>query len=101
MRGLASLTLIGVLADAVFMGLVFTRIQRGQTRATTVVFSDWAVVRRVRGRLRFMFQAGLRHVTAPRRGTPLTACELRFTFHVPRSTFHAPLQRHDTAATRH
>jgi len=49
-------TMCGLLLDAVAVGLVYARLARGQARANTVVFSDYAIIRRIDGRLRFMFQ---------------------------------------------
>ena len=49
-------SLIGVILDGVAVGIVFTRMTRAQTRATTIVFSDYAVVRKVRGRLTLQLQ---------------------------------------------
>jgi len=42
--------------DAVAIGLLFQRISRGQKRGKTVLFSDKAVVRRVRGRWYLQFR---------------------------------------------
>lgn len=44
--------------DAIAIGLLFQRISRGQKRGKTIVFSDKAVVRRVRGQPHFMFRFG-------------------------------------------
>jgi hypothetical protein len=38
------------------IGVIFTRLSRGQTRATSIVFSDKAIIRRIRGSMYFMFQ---------------------------------------------
>jgi len=46
---------IGVIVNAICVGLVFSRFSRAQTRASTIIFSKNAVVRRVNGRLKFMF----------------------------------------------
>ncbi len=46
----------GLLLDAILIGVLFTRLSRPSTRASTVVFSDFAVIRRVRGEFYFMFQ---------------------------------------------
>ncbi len=46
----------GLLLDAILIGVLFTRLSRPSTRASTVVFSDFAVIRRVRGEFFFMFQ---------------------------------------------
>ncbi|KAG5180748.1 inward rectifier potassium channel-domain-containing protein, partial [Tribonema minus] len=46
----------GLLIDALLIGLLFARLGRPQTRASTVVFSDKAVLRRIRGEYYFMFQ---------------------------------------------
>lgn len=45
---------IGLLIDAFLIGILFARLSRPQTRASTVVFSKHAVIRRVRGEAYFM-----------------------------------------------
>lgn len=45
---------IGLLIDAFLIGILFVRLSRPQTRASTVVFSNHAVIRRVRGEAYFM-----------------------------------------------
>lgn len=48
--------------DAVAIGLLFQRVSRGHKRGKTVMFSDRAVIQRVKGRLYLMFRIGeLRH----------------------------------------
>ena len=48
--------------DAVAIGLLFQRISRGHKRGKTIMFSDRAVVQRVRDKLYLMFRIGeLRH----------------------------------------
>jgi hypothetical protein len=47
---------VSITFDAVAIGVIFQRISRVQKRARTIVFSDKAVIRRIRGRLFFMFQ---------------------------------------------
>lgn len=42
--------------NAIAIGVIFQRLSRGQNRATTVVFSDKAIIRRIKGKLYFMFQ---------------------------------------------
>lgn len=49
-------SLVGVLLDAVLLGVIFSRISRGQRRANTVIFSDKAIIREVDGKPYFMFQ---------------------------------------------
>eukprot|EP00549_Striatella_unipunctata_P009451 CAMPEP_0118683522 /NCGR_PEP_ID=MMETSP0800-20121206/6100_1 /TAXON_ID=210618 ORGANISM="Striatella unipunctata, Strain CCMP2910" /NCGR_SAMPLE_ID=MMETSP0800 /ASSEMBLY_ACC=CAM_ASM_000638 /LENGTH=231 /DNA_ID=CAMNT_0006580057 /DNA_START=365 /DNA_END=1057 /DNA_ORIENTATION=- len=44
--------------DAVAIGLIFQRISRGQKRSKTIIFSDKAVVRYVRGIPYLMFRIG-------------------------------------------
>jgi len=44
--------------DAIAIGLLFQRLSRGQKRGRTIVFSDKACVRRVRGELMFLFRVG-------------------------------------------
>ena len=59
MDGFATITVqsyVGVLFDAIVIGLIFTRIVRGSTRASTIVFSDKAVIREIRGKFYFSFQ---------------------------------------------
>ena len=48
--------LFSISYNAVAIGIIFQRLSRGQNRATTVVFSDKAIIRRIRGELYFMFQ---------------------------------------------
>ena len=47
-----------IIYDAVAIGLLFTRMSRGQKRGRTIIFSDSACVRRVRGRHYLMFRLG-------------------------------------------
>jgi hypothetical protein len=49
-------TVLGVLVNTCCLGVIFTRLSRGQTRATSIVFSDKAIIRRIRGSMYFMFQ---------------------------------------------
>ena len=42
-------SLLGILMDCVCLGLVYTKISRGTTRASTMMFSDRAVVRAMGG----------------------------------------------------
>lgn len=46
----------GCFLDGVFITTVFVRISRGQRRSETIIFSDKAVIRRVRGEPYFLFQ---------------------------------------------
>jgi len=50
-------SLLGILLDSVFIGLVFSRLGRAQKRATSIVFSDKAVLQEIDGNVYFMFQA--------------------------------------------
>lgn len=45
-----------LVADAVTIGVIYCRLARPQGRASTVLFSNNAVIRRIRGKLYFMFQ---------------------------------------------
>ncbi|KAI9905170.1 hypothetical protein PsorP6_013503 [Peronosclerospora sorghi] len=47
---------VGILLDALAIGLLFQRFSRAQARANTIVMSTHACVRRIRGHLYFMFQ---------------------------------------------
>eukprot|EP00518_Triparma_eleuthera_P000554 CAMPEP_0182458764 /NCGR_PEP_ID=MMETSP1319-20130603/4029_1 /TAXON_ID=172717 /ORGANISM="Bolidomonas pacifica, Strain RCC208" /LENGTH=648 /DNA_ID=CAMNT_0024657511 /DNA_START=124 /DNA_END=2067 /DNA_ORIENTATION=- len=47
---------ISITFDALAIGVIFQRLSRVQKRARTIVFSDKAIIRRIRGRLFFMFQ---------------------------------------------
>ncbi len=49
-------TIVGLVWDAVLLGLVFNRMSRGSPRGKTILFSDRAVVRKIRGKWHFMFQ---------------------------------------------
>eukprot|EP00730_Choanoeca_flexa_P014149 TRINITY_DN6079_c0_g1_i1.p1 TRINITY_DN6079_c0_g1~~TRINITY_DN6079_c0_g1_i1.p1 ORF type:complete len:512 (+),score=97.87 TRINITY_DN6079_c0_g1_i1:73-1536(+) len=53
---LLSVTIIGLFLDSLFIGLLFTRFSRGTTRAKTVIFSDKAVIRAIRGHWYLMLQ---------------------------------------------
>lgn len=48
--------IVGCFVDSVFITLIFVRLSRGNRRAETIIFSDKAVIRRVRGQPYFMFQ---------------------------------------------
>lgn len=47
---------IGSILNAVFLGLLFTRLSRSTTRASSIKYSEQAVIRSIRGKLYFMFQ---------------------------------------------
>jgi potassium inwardly-rectifying channel subfamily J len=49
-----------VVFDAVAVGLIFHRISRGAKRSQSIIFSDKAVIRRVRRKTYFMFRLGER-----------------------------------------
>ncbi|KUF70758.1 ATP-sensitive inward rectifier potassium channel 11 [Phytophthora nicotianae] len=49
-------SLMGILLDALAIGIIFQRFSRAQARANTIVMSTHACVRRIRGNLYFMFQ---------------------------------------------
>lgn len=49
-------TVTGLILDAIMLGVVFSRINRGSPRAKTILFSDRAVIRKIRGRYHLMFQ---------------------------------------------
>lgn len=53
---ITSQSLIGIFLDSLAIGIVFQRFARGQSRATTVIFSNKAILRRIRGHMYFMFQ---------------------------------------------
>ncbi len=48
--------LVRVFADAVVIGVIYARLSRPTTRASTILFSDKSVIRRIRGKLYFMLQ---------------------------------------------
>jgi hypothetical protein len=48
--------LVHLLVEAVTIGVIYCRLARPSSRASTIIFSDKAVIRRIRGRLYFMFQ---------------------------------------------
>lgn len=48
--------LIRIVCDAGTIGIIYARLARPTTRASTILFSNHAIVRRVRGKLYFMFQ---------------------------------------------
>ena len=45
-----------LIADAVIIGVIYSRFGRPNTRASTILFSNHAVIRRISGKLYFMFQ---------------------------------------------
>ena len=47
---------VGVLLQTVLVGIVFVRMTRAQPRRHTILFSDKAVIRKIRGHLYFMFR---------------------------------------------
>ncbi|KAF1794162.1 hypothetical protein JG687_00000734 [Phytophthora cactorum] len=49
-------SLMGILLDALAIGIIFQRFSRAQARANTIVMSTHACIRRIRGNLYFMFQ---------------------------------------------
>ena len=53
---LASQMCIRLILDAFVIGVIYCRIARPNARASTVIFSNKAVIRRIRGKLYFMFQ---------------------------------------------
>ena len=59
--------LIRIVCDAGTIGIIYARLARPTTRASTILFSNHAVIRRVRGKLYFYVSA-LRIKEAPARG---------------------------------
>jgi len=53
---LSAHVLVKNLSEAVIIGVIYSRISRPMKRATTILFSDHAVIRRIRDRVYFMFQ---------------------------------------------
>lgn len=47
---------VKLIADAVTIGVLYCKLSRPHSRASTVIFSEKAIIRRVRGKLYFMFQ---------------------------------------------
>lgn len=47
---------VRLVSDALTVGVIYSRLARPTTRASTVIFSNHAVIRRIRGRLFLMFQ---------------------------------------------
>lgn len=47
---------VKTILDAVTIGIIYSRISRPNKRASTIVFSKNGIIRRIRGRLYFMFQ---------------------------------------------
>lgn len=45
-----------LVADAVIIGVIYSRFGRPNTRASTIIFSNHAIIRRISGKLYFMFQ---------------------------------------------
>jgi hypothetical protein len=48
--------MVRIVCDAGVIGVIYARLARPTTRASTILFSNNAVIRRVRGKLYFMFQ---------------------------------------------
>lgn len=53
---LTSQICVKIIADAVIIGVIYSRISRPNKRAATVVFTKQAVIKRLRGRLYFTFR---------------------------------------------
>jgi len=47
---------VRLVSDALTVGVIYSRLARPTTRASTVLFSNHAVIRRIRGKLYLMFQ---------------------------------------------
>jgi hypothetical protein len=47
---------VKLVADALTIGILYSRVARPNTRASTILFAKEAVIRRIRGRLYLMFQ---------------------------------------------
>lgn len=47
---------VKLISDAITIGVLYCRIARPQGRASTILFSNHAIIRRIRGKLYFMFQ---------------------------------------------
>lgn len=47
---------VKLISDAITIGVLYCRIARPQGRASTILFSNHAIIRRIRGKLFFMFQ---------------------------------------------
>lgn len=45
-----------IIVDAVTIGIIYCRLARPHSRASTLIFSEKAIIRRIRGKLYFMFQ---------------------------------------------
>jgi len=48
--------LIRIISDAVTIGIIYSRLARPTTRASTILFSNFSIIRRIRGKLYYMFQ---------------------------------------------
>jgi hypothetical protein len=53
---LSAHVIVKTLSEAVIIGVIYSRISRPMKRATTILFSDHAIIRRIRDRVYFMFQ---------------------------------------------
>ena len=53
---LAAQVCVKLVADALIIGIIYSRVSRPSKRASTVVFSKFAIIRRIRGKLYFMLQ---------------------------------------------
>jgi potassium inwardly-rectifying channel subfamily J len=48
--------MVRIVCDAGVIGVIYARLARPTTRASTILFSNFAIIRRVRGKLYLMFQ---------------------------------------------
>lgn len=53
---LTILMCIKLLVEGITIGIIYARLSRPHSRATTLIFTDKAIMRRIRGKLYFMFQ---------------------------------------------
>jgi hypothetical protein len=51
-------TVFGLVLDGILLGLLLNRVSRGSPRSSSILFSDRAVMRCIRGRYHFMCQVG-------------------------------------------
>lgn len=55
---ITSQSIVACLLDAFCFGMLYARLARGTTRAASIIFSNKAIVQRIRGRFYFMFRVG-------------------------------------------
>lgn len=53
---ITSQSILSIIMDAICFGLLYSRLSRANTRASTIIFSNKAIIRKIGGHFYFMFQ---------------------------------------------